>query len=127
MDDCIFCQLEGTDRIVSRNRLALCIRDGFPVTPLHTLIIPIRHEPDYFLLTPEEQAACNELLHEQRQAIQHQDPTVEGFNIGINVGPAAGQTVFHCHLHLIPRRAGDHPKPRGGIRAVIPSKADYSA
>ena len=122
--DCTFCHTDE-NRVVLENRLALAIRDAFPVTPLHVLVIPRRHTPDYFSLTKDEVLACDALLREARERIEDQDPSVEGFNIGLNVGTAAGQTIFHCHYHLIPRRVGDVENPRGGIRHMIPGKGDY--
>jgi ATP adenylyltransferase len=124
MDPCLFCNLPP-ERIVSENELAYAIRDGFPVTPLHTLIIPKRHVVDYFGLTEAEVLSCNDLLKAMKTAIVSADPTVIGFNIGMNAGAAAGQTVFHCHIHLIPRRGGDVEDPRGGVRHLIPGKGAY--
>ena len=121
---CLFCEMTE-DRIIDRNDLAYVIRDGFPVTPLHTLIIPKRHAIDYFDLTKEEILACDELLKKAKQGIQAADASVDGFNIGMNAGPSAGQTVFHCHTHLIPRRTGDVDNPRGGVRHTIPGKGFY--
>ena len=121
---CLFCEI-SQERIIASNDLAYAIRDGFPVTPLHTLIIPKRHAVDYFELTIEELLACHELIHQLRQSIAKEDPKVVAFNIGMNAGEAAGQTVFHCHIHLIPRRKGDVSSPRGGIRHVIPDKGHY--
>ena len=121
---CLFCEMTE-DRIIDRNDLTYAIRDGFPVTPLHTLIIPKRHAVDYFDLTKEELLACDELLKKIKQDIQVEDTTVDGFNIGMNAGPSAGQTVFHCHTHLIPRRTGDVENPRGGVRHTIPGKGFY--
>jgi diadenosine tetraphosphate (Ap4A) HIT family hydrolase len=121
---CVFCEIPQT-RIVAENALAFAIRDGFPVTPLHTLVLPKRHVSDYFDLFSSEQKAIERLLAECRNAIREQDPTVVAFNLGVNAGAAAGQTIFHAHVHLIPRRDGDVPNPRGGVRAVIPGKADY--
>jgi ATP adenylyltransferase len=89
------------------------------------LILPNRHIARYFDLDADEKGAINELLELSRVEILACDPTVAGFNIGINIGEAAGQTIFHCHVHMIPRRPGDIPSPRGGVRAVIPGKADY--
>ncbi len=123
-DDCLFCQL-GADRIVAENELCFAIRDAFPVTPLHTLIIPKRHVADYFDLYQPELNAAHSLLAEQRQLIQSKDPSVTGFNVGINAGSEAGQTIFHVHVHLIPRRQGDVEQPRGGVRGVIPGKQSY--
>ena len=121
---CLFCEMTE-DRIIDRNDLAYAIRDGFPVTPLHTLIIPKRHAVDYFDLTKEELLACDELLNKIKQDIQAEDASVDGFNIGMNAGLSAGQTVFHCHTHLIPRRTGDVENPRGGVRHTIPGKGFY--
>jgi diadenosine tetraphosphate (Ap4A) HIT family hydrolase len=95
------------------------------VTSGHTLVVPKRHVADYFGLTREELVACDDLLHVCRRETMATDRTVEGFNIGMNAGAVAGQTIFHCHIHLIPRRAGDVEKPRGGVRHVIPGKGDY--
>jgi ATP adenylyltransferase len=95
------------------------------VTPLHTLIIPKRHIADYFELYQPELNAIHRMLEEQRADIMKQDEKVTGFNIGINAGRDAGQTVFHAHVHLIPRRNGDVEDPRGGVRGVIPSKQKY--
>jgi diadenosine tetraphosphate (Ap4A) HIT family hydrolase len=120
-DPCLFCTPRG---VAHRNALAYCTRDTFPVSPGHSLIIPFRHCADFFELSPEEVAACMELL-----AVARRDLAAElapaGYNIGINVGQAGGQSVRHVHVHLIPRYAGDHPDPRGGIRQIIPWKADY--
>ena len=122
--DCVFC-IVAEDEFVASNRLAYGVRDTSPVTPLHTLVLPRRHVASYFDLDAREKRAIDELLEQTRIDILARDPTVAGFNIGINVGEVAGQTVFHCHVHLIPRRPGDIADPRGGVRAVIPGKADY--
>jgi len=122
--DCLFCNIEQ-ERIVSNNELAYSIRDGFPVTEHHTLIIPKRHVASYFDLGQAEINAINQLLTDEKQAIEKLDSSVTGFNIGINSGESAGQTVFHCHIHLIPRRDGDVKEPRGGVRHVIPGKGSY--
>jgi ATP adenylyltransferase len=120
---CPFCELD-TD-LVAENLLAVAIRDRFPVTPLHTLIVPRRHIADYFDLFASEHRAIAALADEVRRHIHRDDPTATGFNVGANSGAVAGQTVFHCHVHVIPRRMGDVPNPRGGVRGVIPKKADY--
>jgi diadenosine tetraphosphate (Ap4A) HIT family hydrolase/5-methylcytosine-specific restriction endonuclease McrA len=122
--DCVFCN-NCAGRIIAENELCFAIRDGFPVTDLHTLIIPKRHVADYFDLYQPELNAIHDLLSRQRQSIMHEDKTVTGFNVGINAGKSAGQTVFHVHIHLIPRRNGDVEEPRGGIRGVIPRKQSY--
>jgi diadenosine tetraphosphate (Ap4A) HIT family hydrolase len=121
---CPFCRLP-TESLVCTNALAFAIWDGFPVTPFHALVIPRRHVSDYFGLTEAEVVACHQLLVQVRQQVLGDDPTVEGFNLGMNAGAVAGQTIFHCHLHVIPRRAGDVPNPRGGVRHIIPGKGDY--
>ncbi len=121
--NCPFCTLPA-DRIVDENKHALWIYDGFPVSSGHSLIIPKRHVGSFFDATQEERLSMFELLDKAKLAVaeaHHPD----GFNIGINDGVAAGQTVPHLHLHLIPRFAGDVNDPRGGIRWVIPEKADY--
>jgi diadenosine tetraphosphate (Ap4A) HIT family hydrolase len=122
--DCIFCQLPAK-RIIAQSPLALVFRDQFPVTELHTLIIPRRHIPDYDAATQAEVTAMNRLVQEQRAVIQSADPLVTGFNIGLNCGEDAGQTIFHAHMHLIPRRTGDVAEPRGGVRHVMPGKGSY--
>ncbi|WP_427913921.1 HIT family protein [Ramlibacter sp. MMS24-I3-19] len=121
---CVFCELP-TSRVEVENQLAIGFSDAFPVTAGHRLVIPRRHVQDYWSLTAEEREACHELLVSLRQAILASDPTVSGFNVGVNAGAAAGQTVFHCHFHLVPRRVGDVTDPRGGIRHVIPGKGRY--
>ncbi len=126
-DNCLFCDLQSIDRlrIISENTLAFAIRDGFPVTEGHTLFIPKRHAADYFALSQAEINAINQLMAEQKELLQKSDNTIEGFNIGINCGEVAGQTIFHCHVHLIPRRRGDVENPRGGVRHVIAGKGFY--
>jgi ATP adenylyltransferase len=121
---CLFCDIPP-ERVIAENDLAYAIRDGFPVTPLHTLIIPKRHAATFFDLREDEILACNRLMQDLRAAILREDPTVDAFNIGMNAGEAAGQTVFHCHIHLIPRRKGDVENPRGGVRHLIPGKGFY--
>jgi ATP adenylyltransferase len=121
---CFFCSVPS-ERVIARNELAFAIRDGFPVTEGHTLIIPHRHVVDFFGLTEAELLACNALLQQVKAEIMAADSTVEGFNIGINAGEVAGQTIFHCHIHLIPRRKGDVENPRGGVRHLIPGKGFY--
>ncbi len=121
---CLFCDIPA-ERVIAENDLAYAIRDGFPVTPLHTLIIPKRHAATFFDLREDEILACNQLMKDLRDAILSEDQTVDAFNIGMNAGEAAGQTVFHCHIHLIPRRKGDVENPRGGVRHLIPGKGFY--
>lgn len=122
--DCLFCSIPP-ERVVVENELAYAIADGFPVTAHHSLVIPKRHAADYFALHRPEVNACNDLLHQLRTQIQDYDSSVTSFNVGMNCGAEAGQTVFHCHIHLIPRRQGDVERPRGGVRHVIPGKGEY--
>lgn len=120
---CPFCALPP-ERILVANDHALRIRDGFPISPGHSLIIPRRHIGSFFETTEAERKALLALLDEAKQAAAAEfNP--DGYNIGINDGPAAGQTVPHLHIHLIPRYTGDMADPRGGVRWVIPEKADY--
>lgn len=105
---------------MAENGLAYAMADGFPVTPGHTLVIPRRHVADYFDLSPEEVVACHELTKEVRQRVLAEQHGIKAFNVGVNAGAAAGQTVFHCHFHVIPRREGDVADPRGGVRHVLP-------
>ena len=107
------------------DEVAIAIRDGFPVVKGHTLVIPRRHVPGLFDLADDELLACHQLLNRCRHALEVSDPTISGFNVGVNLGVAAGQTIFHCHFHLIPRRAGDVSDPRGGVRHVIPGNGFY--
>lgn len=124
ISDCIFCSLTP-ERIIAENDSFSAIKDGFPVTQGHVLIIPKRHVADYFGLSTDELLSMNKLLTQCRDEITTFDPAVEGFNIGMNCGEVAGQTIFHCHVHLIPRRTGDVENPRGGIRHLIPGKGNY--
>jgi len=124
MKDCIFCNMESS-RKIDENDLFYVIRDGFPVTSLHTLIIPKRHVETYFGLTEAEVLSMNIFINKHKELIEMEDTTVSGFNIGMNCGEDAGQTVFHCHVHLIPRRKGDMDEPRGGVRHIIPDKGYY--
>lgn len=126
-DQCLFCDIQSVDtkRIVAENNLAYAIRDGFAVTKGHTLFIPKRHVKDYFGLVQAEVSAVNLLIAEEKRQLEAEDATIEGFNIGMNCGEVAGQTIFHCHVHLIPRRRGDVENPRGGVRHVIAGKGFY--
>jgi len=122
---CAFCEISSEPNLVAANALAFALRDTSPVTPLHTLILPRRHVGNYFELTAAEHGAIRQLLKQVRNDILNADLSVEGFNLGVNVGATAGQTIFHCHIHLIPRRHGDVDNPRGGVRAIIPGKQLY--
>jgi ATP adenylyltransferase len=121
---CLFCEIPA-ERIIAQNELAYAIYDGFPVTEHHCLVIPKRHIPDYFALSRSELKACDDLLRQMKQRIAAMDAGVTGFNIGMNAGADAGQTIFHCHIHLMPRRNGDVSNPRGGVRHTIPGKGTY--
>lgn len=122
---CPFCTLP-TERIIDSNDLAIVIRDGFPISQGHTLIIPKRHTGSFFDTSDEEKLALFELIERTKLKID-QEFHPDSYNIGINDGPAAGQTVPHLHIHLIPRYKGDQEDPRGGVRWIIPSKAKYWA
>jgi diadenosine tetraphosphate (Ap4A) HIT family hydrolase len=124
-EDCIFCNLGDSERVVLENDLALAVLDAFPVTEVHALVIPRRHFADFFEMTVEERKACWELLGRMREKLHTQDASITGFNVGVNIGASAGQTVWHCHVHLIPRRDGDMDNPEGGVRGVIPQKRTY--
>ena len=120
---CPFCCL-AVDRLILESEGAVVIRDGFPVSPGHTLIIPRRHVASFFEVTDAERADLMSLLAAARDDLDRQFRPA-GYNIGINNGAAAGQTVPHLHIHLIPRYAGDRDDPRGGVRWVLPDKAAY--
>lgn len=122
--ECIFCNLDPNREIIAQNDLALAFFDAFPVNPGHALIIPKRHVADYFDLTEDEVAAMQALLREVK-AIVEKRFNPDGYNIGVNVNAAAGQSVFHVHMHLIPRYKGDVENPKGEVRGVIPSKQKY--
>lgn len=121
---CLFCEIPS-HRIIDSNPLAYAIRDMYPVTELHTLVILRRHTASYFDLDQAEINAVTELLKRIQFSIREQDASVDAFNIGINDGEAAGQTIPHCHIHLIPRRKGDVREPRGGVRHTIPGRGNY--
>jgi diadenosine tetraphosphate (Ap4A) HIT family hydrolase len=121
--DCPFCTLPD-DRIIDSNEMGFVIRDGFPISPGHTLIIPKRHVGSFFEISLEERDDLLDLL-DQAQKVLDTELNPDGFNIGINDGPSAGQTVPHLHIHLIPRFKWDQGDPRGGVRWIIPEKAKY--
>lgn len=121
--DCPFCTLPAS-RIIDRNQAGLVVRDAYPVTPGHTLVIPARHVGTFFETTAEERSGLLSLLDTAKQQLDAEFAPA-GYNIGINDGAAAGQTVPHLHIHLIPRYPFDRDDPRGGVRWVIPEKAKY--
>ena len=121
---CLFCNSKASG-IVHENNLAYASYDTYPVSYKHCLIIPKRHVTDYFELSNEELIACNDLIKKVKDEILNKDRTVKGFNIGSNAGKISGQSILHCHFHLIPRREGDVENPQGGVRSVIPNKQYY--
>lgn len=123
-ENCVFC-IPNRENIIIENDHAYAIKDIHPVTIDHTLVIPKRHFADYFEASRHEQNAISDILNIRRKALLEVEPTIKGFNVGVNSGAVAGQTIFHCHVHLIPRRIGDTPNPRGGVRGVIPNKMNY--
>lgn len=122
-EHCVFCTVQ--QEIVFEHPLAYVIQDKFEVTPGHHLIIPKRHFENYFELKSAELLAFNELLLKTKDKLRNDDASIEGFNIGINQGECAGQTIFHVHIHLIPRRRDDVEHPTGGVRNVFPGKGGY--
>ena len=123
-DECLFCRV-NPQHLVVEDELCYAAKDSFPVTEFHTLIIPKRHVANYFDLNLSEVSAMHEILVEMKRRIERKDDSVTGFNIGVNAGKDAGQSIFHVHVHLIPRRKGDVENPRGGVRGVIPHQQKY--
>jgi diadenosine tetraphosphate (Ap4A) HIT family hydrolase len=121
---CLFCDSKKSG-IVHENDLAYASYDSYPVSDHHCLIIPKRHIKDYFDMNNDELIACNDLIQIVKNEILSKDFNVKGFNIGTNAGKIAGQSIMHCHIHLIPRREGDVDNPQGGVRSVIPNKQHY--
>ena len=121
---CLFCNIKMSG-LAHENNLAYASYDSYPVSEYHCLILPKRHVKDYFELTSEELIACDDLIKIVKDEIINKDKTVCGFNIGTNIGKVSGQSIFHCHFHLIPRREGDVENPQGGVRSVISDKQYY--
>ena len=121
---CLFCNSKESG-FVFENQLSYASYDTYPVSEYHCLIIPKRHMKDFFDLTNEELMACNELIKKVKNEVIKKDPNIEGFNLGTNIGMVSGQSILHCHFHLIPRRLGDVENPQGGVRSVIPNKQHY--
>ena len=121
---CLFCNSKASG-ITHENNLAYASYDTYPVSEQHCLIIPKRHVADYFELSDDEIIACNDLIKIVKQEVLKKDKNVKAFNIGTNAGKIAGQSIMHCHIHLIPRREGDVDNPQGGVRSVIPKKQHY--
>ena len=125
-EDCIFCNKTNC-KVISSTKHFFIIRDtAYPVTKHHTLIITHRHVDDYFDLNKEEINDWDEILKNQKRELKKLDKEISAFNIGVNIGRDAGQSIMHCHIHLIPRRKGDVEDPRGGVRGVIPEKQKYN-
>ena len=124
LNNCVFCNLLPKE-IINEYKNFFVIRDAYPVTPLHSLIITKRHVVSYFQCSKEELNEIPIILDTQKTELKILDDTITGFNIGMNIGEDAGQTIFHCHVYIIPRRKGDILNPRGGIRGVIPDKQNY--
>ena len=121
---CLFCNIKESE-LAHQNELAYASYDLYPVSENHCLIIPKRHINDYFDLSKDELIACDDLIRIVKDEIIKRDKTVKGFNLGTNIGKVSGQSIFHCHFHLIPRRQGDVENPQGGVRSVIPNKQHY--
>ncbi len=124
-EDCIFCKKINC-KILKQLKYFFIIRDtAYPVTEHHTLIITNRHVLDFFELSDEENIELNQILKDQKKELKDLDSNISGFNVGVNIGKDAGQSIMHCHIHLIPRRKGDIEDPRGGVRGVIPERQKY--
>ena len=121
---CIFCKIDKKN-IIFENDYAYASYDSYPVSKFHSLIIPKRHISDFFELKENELVSCYEIIHHVKGVIEKKDKLVKGFNIGTNAGLISGQTIMHCHIHVIPRRKGDVDNPQGGVRGVIPLKQHY--
>ena len=123
--NCLFCD-KKKQKIIHSSKLFYVVRDSYPVTKFHTLIIPHRHTSDFFKLNKKEINNLKEILKNQKKKLLKLDKKISAFNIGVNVGLYAGQSIMHVHIHLIPRRKGDMKNPKGGVRGVIPSKQKYN-
>ena len=123
-NNCPFCKAESEREIIASTSLSIAFFDGFPVSPGHALIIPRRHVASFFDLTKDEQQDMLKLADSVKRIVDEKYHP-DGYNVGVNVGEAAGQSIFHVHMHLIPRYKGDVSNPRGGVRGVIPSKQSY--
>lgn len=123
---CPFCPPDIEPKVLEQCGTVVAIADKHPVTKDHVLILPVRHTPDFFSMTSAEKKDADRLIRIVRDRIEASDGTVTGFNIGVNCGTSAGQTIMHAHIHLIPRRDGDMPQPKGGVRGVIPDRRAYA-
>lgn len=123
---CLFCELpEDKFTVLDENELCMTLGDSYPVSPGHCLIIPKRHVENYFDMNAAEIDAATRLMRDAKTRLQAQDSSISGFNMGTNAGKSAGQSVFHAHIHFIPRRDGDQENPQGGVRKIFPEKASY--
>lgn len=122
--NCPFCNLSPQVEIICESDICIAFFDSYPVSPGHALIIPKRHVASYFDLTSDERAAMTQMMLDVKQKLEERFHP-DGYNIGVNIGEYAGQSIFHCHMHLIPRYEGDVENPKGGVRGVIPSKQKY--
>ena len=123
-EECLFCNKKKQKIIYSSEHIYV-VRDSFPVTKYHSLIIPHRHVSNFFDLNKNELKDLSAALKKEREFLLNLDKKITAFNVGVNSGKDAGQSIMHCHIHLIPRRKGDIENPRGGVRGVIPSKQKY--
>ena len=123
-EQCLFCN-KAKQKIIYTSNFFFVVRDSYPVTKLHTLIIPHRHVSNFFDLYSDELIDLNQILKNQRKSLLNLDKKISAFNVGVKAGVGAGQSIMHCHIQLIPRRKGDIKNPRGGVRGVIPSKQKY--
>ena len=121
---CLFCNISESGS-AHENEFAYASYDSYPVSEHHCLIIPKRHIKNYFDLTNEELIACNDIIKKIKNEIMNKDKNIKGFNLGTNIGKVSGQSIMHCHFHLIPRKEGDVENPQGGVRSVIPNKQHY--
>ena len=121
---CLFCKTNKSEYLFE-NDLAFSTFDSYPVSKFHLLIIPKRHMKNYFELSNDELIACNKIIILSKKKIELDDKSIKGFNLGTNSGKDAGQSINHCHIHLIPRRENDVENPQGGVRGVIPLKQHY--
>ena len=124
-EECLFCN-KKKQKIIFTSELLFVVRDSYPVTKLHTLIIPHRHVSNFFDLNDKELNDLNKILKKERKSLLVLDKEITGFNVGVNAGKDAGQSIMHCHIHLIPRRKGDIENPQGCGRGVIPTKQKYN-
>ena len=123
-DECLFCN-KKKQKIIYSTKFIYIVRDSYPVTKYHSLIIPHRHVSNFFDLNENELQDLSKTLKKERQSLLKLDKKITAFNVGVNAGKDAGQSIMHCHIHLIPRRKGDIENPKGGVRGVIPSKQKY--